>query len=886
MSEDSSGRLRRRAETILSDGHFEVSDITATSMKELLHELYVHQAELEIQNEELRGAQQALEASRLQYLQLFQSVPLACLAVNATGIVGEANAAAERQFGLPMLRLKGRPLTLLVDGVDHGRLFTALGRLRDHGEWARQEFRFLGPQGTVIDGLTDARRVTLDDSDRGDVLLTITDLTERNAWLREVQQARDDAERARADYHHILQSVGDGILGVDADGRIRFVNAAATAMTGHLDLDLIGRPPSDLLAGPAGEAEGLPGGLPDVEAASPAAGGAARALALSLTDGRPRSIACEKLRREDGGTLLVEVTISPMLSSGMRFAPMEERIQGAVVAFRDVTARRTAEAALNLSERRHRVLVQSLHDALAMTAVDGRSLLANAMAERLLGGPARALLDPTAPAFDGEGKGEGRADGQLAPATAPDIMVPTTAGRRFIDANGNRLHGLPPAAEAVRSGKPVAERIIGVVEGEEATAPTRWLRVSSRPVADPAGRVEAVVSSVADITAVKALERDLNVALDARERFLAAASHDLRQPVQALLLLSDLLMKEELSDGARRMAEQIQSSLGGLGGMLDGMLDISKLEAGLVAPNPETVDITALLGRLHGEFAPLAEKAGQNLRLVAPHLTTRTDPRLLERVLRNLLANALRFAPGGRVLLGARRRGDRLQIEVWDSGIGIADQHIDRIFQDFFQVGNAARDRREGLGLGLSIARRLVTMLGGTIDVTSSLGRGSRFTVCLPLTEAKSDTVEQADSGGTAGDGTAGDGGRLVMLVEDDAVIRMALVLMLEDWNYRVVEAGSGAEAEELLGSLIDSGQEPDLILADYRLPEGTTGLMVMDMVRRRLSRDVPGVLLTGDTSADRLREAAGAQCALLHKPIQPSRLQDTLASALNLSGG
>ncbi|PWC79219.1 histidine kinase [Azospirillum sp. TSH64] len=777
-----------------------------------------------------------------------------------------------------MLRLKGRPLTLLLDSVDHSRLFTALARLRDHGEWVRQEFRYLGPQGTIIDGLTDARRVTLDDSDRGDVLLTITDLTERNAWLREVQQARDDAERARADYHHILQSVGDGILGVDADGRIRFVNAAATAMTGHLDLDLIGRPPSDLLAGPAEAVTGLPVGETD-PAASPA-GGAARALALSLTDGRPRSVTCEKLRRENGGTLLVEVTISPMLASGMRLAPMQERIQGAVVAFRDVTARRTAEAALNLSERRHRVLVQSLHDALAMTAVDGRSLLANAMAERLLDGPAGALLDPMAAAFDAEGKAESRADGLLAPATAPATIVPTTAGRRFIDANGNRLHGLPPAAEAARSGKPVVERIIGVVEGEEATSPTRWLRVSSRPVADPAGHVEAVVSSVADITAVKALERELNVALDARERFLAAASHDLRQPVQALMLLSDLLMKESLAPGARRMAEQIQSSLGGLGGMLDGMLDISKLEAGLVAPNPETVDIAALLARLHGEFVSAAEKAGQALRLVAPPLTTRTDPLLLERVLRALLTNALHFAPGGRVLIGARQRGDHVQIEVWDTGIGIADQHIDRIFQDFYQVGNAARDRREGLGLGLSIAKRLVTMLGGTIDVTSSLGRGSRFTVSLPLTETRPDMTDRSGSAGRSG--TDDKAGRLVMLVEDDAVIRMALVLMLEDWNYRVAEAGSGAEAEQLLGDLIESGEEPDLILADYRLPEGTTGLMVMDMVRRRLSRDIPGVLLTGDTSADRLREAAGAQCALLHKPIQPGRLHDTLAAALS----
>jgi len=871
MTEDTPGGLRRRAEHVLSDGHFEAADVTVTSMKELLHELYVHQAELEIQNEELRGAQQALEASRLQYLQLFQSVPLACLAVNAAGIVGEANAAAERQFGLPMLRLKGRPLTLLVDSLDHGRLFTALGRLRETGEWVRQEFRYVGPQGTVIDGLTDARTVALDDGDRGDVLLTITDLTERNAWLREVQQARDDAERARADYHHILQSVGDGILGVDADGRIRFVNAAATTLTGHLDLDLIGRPPSDLLVGPA----------PDHESGTPAEGGAARALALSLTDGRPRSVVCERLRREDGGTVLVEVSISPMLMPGKRLAPVQERIQGAVVAFRDVTARWAAETALNLSERRHRVLVQSLHDALTMTAADGSCLLANAMAERLLGGPARPLLDPTAAGYDGDG----RMDGHLVPATAPTSLVPTTAGRRFIDANGNRLHGLPPAAEAARSGKPVVERIVGVVEGEEATAPTRWLRVSSHPVADTAGRVEAVVSSVADITAVKALERELNVALDARERFLAAASHDLRQPVQALLLLSDLLLKESLPAEAQRVAEQIQSSLGGLGGMLDGMLDISKLEAGLVAPHPEPVDIGALLARLHGEFAPLAERGGQELRLVAPPLATRTDPGLLERVLRNLLSNALRYAPGGRVLLGARRRGDRLQIEVWDSGIGIADQHIDRIFQDFYQVGNAARDRREGLGLGLSIAKRMVTMLGGSIDVTSSLGRGSRFTVSLPLTDAGTGMQARAGQARAGGAEPAGipDGSedRLIMLVEDDAVIRMALALMLEDWGFRVAEAGSGTEADGLLDELIESGQTPDVILADYRLPEGTTGLMVMDMVRRRLSRDVPGVLLTGDTSADRLREAAGAQCALLHKPIQPSRLRDTLSAAL-----
>lgn len=142
-------RLRKRAEQALNSGGFEGAEVSATTLKEVLHELYVHQAELEIQNEELRTAQQALEASRIQYLQLFQSVPLACFTVNAAGIICEANVAAERQFGLPLRRLKGRPLTLMVESLDHGRLFTALARLRDSGQWTRQEYAFVGAHSAI-----------------------------------------------------------------------------------------------------------------------------------------------------------------------------------------------------------------------------------------------------------------------------------------------------------------------------------------------------------------------------------------------------------------------------------------------------------------------------------------------------------------------------------------------------------------------------------------------------------------------------------------------------------------------------------------------------------------------------------------------------------------
>ena len=829
-------RLRRRAEQALNSGGFEGAEIPAATLKEVVHELYVHQAELEIQNEELRTAQQALEASRIQYLQLFQSVPLACFTVNAAGIVGEANAAAERQFGLPLRRLKGRPLTLMVDSLDHGRLFSALGRLRETGQWSRQEYVYVGAR-SLIDGLTDARMVALEDGDKGDVLITVTDVTERNAWVGELQAARDEAERARAAYHHILHAVADGILGLDAEGVITFVNSAAQSMTGFDPADLVGLRFASLL-----------------DSATADNTDAATSVALALSDGTVRQVPDGRMRRRGGGAFTAELTVSPIKQHG--------RITGAVVAFRDVTARRAAEEALATSERRHRTLVQSLNEGLVMRSADGTVQVANGMAERLMAGPAGVLLDPRAQPFNTRRLGD---------------RATTAGGRRFIGADGARLTGLPPAAQAMATGAPVVEQIVGIAEGDGAAAPTRWLRVSSHPVLNGDGAAESVVTSVTDISAIKSMERDLNVALDAKERFMAAASHDLRQPVQALMLLTGLLLKEPMADEARRIGVQLRDTVQSLGTLLDCLLDISKLEAGLVSPSVAPVDVGAIMERLHGEFATVAASAGLTLRTVPSRLTLRTDGGLLERVLRNLLTNAVRYTHRGRVLFGVRRRGGTLRIEVWDTGIGIAENQIDRIFQDFYQVGNAARDRREGLGMGLSIAKRLVHMLGGSIDVTSRIGQGSCFAVTLPLAivaDARPGIgalTEEDIAGGADGNGAE------ILLVEDDAVIRMALSLMLEGWGYRVTDAGSVAEALDLLdGTLV-----PDLVLTDYRLPDGGTGLMLMDTLRRRMGRDLPGVLLTGDTSSDRLREAAGAQCALLHKPIQPHDLRRIVNESL-----
>ncbi|MGQ9365000.1 PAS domain-containing hybrid sensor histidine kinase/response regulator [Azospirillum sp. ST 5-10] len=828
MSDERLEGLRRRAEAVITEGGFDSSSLAAGTFKEIVHELYVHQAELEIQNEELRNAQQTLEVSRREYVQLFQALPLACFTVNAAGIVGEANPAAERQFRLPHRQLKGRPLTLLVASYDHGRLFAALSRLRESGTWTAQEYVFVGADGP-IDGLTSGHRVALEDGDKGDVLLTITDVTERNVWVRELQAARDEADRNRAAYHHILQSVSEGLCGVDEEGTVTFANAAALSITGFTTADLVGGPAGALFAG---------------------RNGAAAALAASLRDGTARTVAQQTMRRHDGSTFAAEVSVSPLVE--------HTRLTGAVLSFRDVTARLAAEEALRVSEERHRTLVQSLHEGVVLHDATGRRLVTNAMAERLLAGPAAALLDPRAETLDEE-KG---------------------SGRRFIDTDGSRLQGLPPAARALREGRPVIEQVVGIATGDGVGAAAgdgaTWLRISSHPVDGNGGRFEAVVTSVSDITAIKAMERDLNVALDAKERFMASASHDLRQPVQALTLFSDLLLKERLPAKARRFAEQLRDSVGALGSMLDCLLDISRLEAGLVTPVIARVDLHGLMSRLQAEFEPLAASSGLRLRCVPTRAALDSDGALLERVLRNLLSNALRYTRSGRVLFGTRRHRGRLRLEVWDTGIGIAENQIDRIFQDFYQVGNLARDRREGLGMGLSIAKRLIAMLGGTMDVRSTLGKGSCFAVSLPLAAAPATppAARPAD-----GDGRA-EGGEdaLVLLVEDDAVIRMALAMMLEGWGYRVVEAGSVREA---LGHLNDHGLKPDLLLADYRLPDGETGLMLMDTVRRRLGGDTPGILLTGDTSSDRLREASAAQCALLHKPIQPGALEATVRASL-----
>lgn len=503
-----------------------------------------------MQNQELRDAQQELEASRLQYLELFRSIPLACFTLTERGVIAEANPATEELFGMPGERLAGYPISLLVEADDHPRFFASLGRLRRGDAWAKQDFSFKGASRR-IDGLTDCRLVSLPREDKGDILVTITDVT-------------------------------------------------------HL----------------------------------------------------------------------------------------------------------------------------------------------------------------------------------------------------------------------------------------------------------------------------KALERDLHLALRTKERFLAAAAHDLRQPVQALHFLVEQLVRDRQDGPESITAMHMKGSIGALAAMLDSLMDLSRLDAGLLKPAMTSLRLGPLMRQLHAEFGPLAEQKGIRLKTVPTDMTVEADPVMTERICRNLLSNALRYTKSGRILFGVRRQGASVHLEVWDTGIGIAPEQIDRIFQDFVQVGSAVCKPHEGLGLGLSITKRLAEAMGGAISVRSSEGKGSCFAIVLRMTkESKPEPAAPARSSAAP----AAVAGRRVLLVEDDAIIRLTMEACLSEWGCEVTSVASGDEALDAIGA----GLHPDLLLTDFRLPGSMNGIEIVNALRARLQRPLPGIILSGDTEVGRLLSMQASGCHLLHKPFAPDRLLAAIESAL-----
>jgi signal transduction histidine kinase/CheY-like chemotaxis protein len=364
--------------------------------------------------------------------------------------------------------------------------------------------------------------------------------------------------------------------------------------------------------------------------------------------------------------------------------------------------------------------------------------------------------------------------------------------------------------------------------------------------------------------------QELELANQAKSSFLRAASHDLRQPMHALGLLVSQLDERAGDPETRRIAEQAQTAVTALQELLDAILDISRLDAGVISPEIKHFAVGTLLARLDTTFAPSASEKGLSWRTVPSRLQVRSDPLLLERILLNLAANAIRYTQRGGVLIGCRRRDQWVCIQVWDTGIGIAPEQLQAIFQEFYQVANPEGECERGLGLGLAIAARLAHLLGGRISVASRPGKGSVFSVEVPRGQ------ESAMPPGAVSIVGANDSvrGAFVLIVDDDALVCAAMQSQLVGWGCTVATAANGDEA---VAAIEPSERLPDALLCDYRLPGAETGISVVRRLRDLARYEIPAALISGDTAPESLREAKASGLPLLTKPVAPAKLRALL---------
>ena len=488
----------------------------------------------------------------------------------------------------------------------------------------------------------------------------------------------------------------------------------------------------------------------------------------------------------------------------MPYRTVDDRIEGVVITFSDISEIKTAEREVEAARAYSDNIIDTIRQPLVVLDEDRRIVSANRSFYRTFG-----------------------------------IKPEDAVHRNFGDA-GERTAGIPELRgflDRIRLEPAPSEGHEIEIEIELPQLGQRSLLFSARKIQEGPLGERKVLLAIDDITdrkqaaaAVEAAKRLAEQANLGKSRFLAAASHDLRQPLQTISLLQGLLAMRIKDKDTLKLVVRLEETLKGMSSMLNTLLDINQLEAGVVLAETLAFPVNDLLERLKSEFAYEAEAKGLDLRVVLCGLPVHSDPRLLDQMIRNLLSNALKYTKQGKVLLGCRRHGDKLRIEVWDTGPGIPEAQLQPIFEEFHQLDNPARERSGGFGLGLAIVQRLADLLGHPIDVRSRPGKGSVFTVSVPLAEAaqahpwngQDEATEAAHRGGT------------ILVVEDDPAVRETLELLLESKSHRALAAASGKNALELMAA---QTQPPDLIIADYNLPGGLNGLQVITSLQEIPSR-------------------------------------------------
>ncbi|OYD80094.1 hybrid sensor histidine kinase/response regulator (plasmid) [Azospirillum brasilense] len=553
------------------------------------------------------------------------------------------------------------------------------------------------------------------------------------------------------------------------------------------------------------------------------------------------TVALDKRYRRPDGT-------DVWANSGITIVPSDDGGESHILAVTaDLTVRRETEAALRESEARFRLMADAVPQIVWITDAGGRVEFFN-----------RRWADYTGVAY--------------APRTAPttvsdviaDFIHPDDAAlttERFREAQ--RTGGLYLVEHRLRS----------------KAGDYRWFLVRGLPYRDPrSGEIVRWFGTSTDIHDHKHTEALLQQARDTAEaasreksNFLASVSHDLRQPVQAANLFLGLLGRQSLDPKARELLKPLSDSMTSLTGMLNGLLEVARLDAGLLTAQARVFDLDELLKRLYGEFQGPAREAKLWLHMPPAARSVRSDPLLVELVLRNLLSNAVKYTEQGGVTVETRVEGDQLAIDVTDTGRGIAPEEMERIFDPYYQVGNATREHARGFGIGLATVQRVADLLATRVTVRSKPGKGSTFTLMLPLAdeEAQVPAAGEEALGGTLR-------GRTALVVDDEPMVLKALDVTLRSWGVSVHTARTLAQARTLLK---DFEAPPDILIADHSLGAGETGVSIISEARRRGTPVT--VLVTGDTSAERLAEAGRTGIRMLHKPIDPARLEALLAEGL-----
>lgn len=652
------------------------------------------------------------------------------------------------------------------------------------------------------------------------------------AQARDHRRAQDSAARERTLSQELaaLMAAVPAAVWIAGDGGDRvWMNGTAASLL-RLPRDAPGNASQGVVADPAEvlrQVRRLRRGGADI----PPADLLAHLVKADCPEGGQRNVELE-LRARGGGVRTLLGNVAPL--AGPAGGP-----RGSIAAFVDITAMRRAERSLRANEHRFREMADMVPAVVWTADRQGRVTYVNARWCDWTGTPASAA-----------------------------------AADRWADCvhPGDRDRVVARWRASVADGSPFeVEYRLRTADGG-----SRWHLCRALPLRGARGGIAAWFGTSVDIEDRRVAEEELREARRvaeqadrAKSQFLAAASHDLRQPFQAMRLLLHLLTERLDRPEQRELAHKLSVALGSGEELLRALLDISILDAGTVSPAIAPVELTPLLVRLVAEAKPQATAKGLRLRLRTRSAAALTDAVLLERMLRNVLSNAVKYTAAGGILVACRPRGDRVRVEVWDTGRGIPQDRLDTVFEEFVQLGNPERDRSKGLGLGLAIVRRAARMLGHPIRLFSRPGRGTVFMIELPATRSAVRTLPPTPTKAAALAGT-------VLVVEDDALQRLAMQQLLVSWGLTVRVAGAVAAVPKAVAGIV-----PDLVITDLRLPGEANGFDAIREVQAAAGRPVPALVLTGETGAAELRQAAERGHRLLHKPYSPRELRRVLEELL-----